>query len=95
MLKKIFENNYNLDEIVKEDVNFKSKIINWAQHNHKKVVFDHEVVEQRRNSRLYRVKLTLDGKPCAEGLEYTIKKAEQIAAQRACDKIFPKEEEEK
>ena len=95
VLKKIFENNYNLDEIVKEDVNFKSKIINWAQHNHKKVVFDHEVVEQRRNSRLYRVKLTLDGKPCAEGLEYTIKKAEQIAAQRACDKIFPKEEEEK
>ena len=93
VLKKIFESNYNLDEIVMEDVNFKSKIINWAQHNHRKVNFEHEVVEQRRNSRLYRVKLFLDGELSAEGLEYTIKKAEQIAAQRACDKIFPKKEE--
>jgi len=93
VLKKIFENNYNLEEIVMEDVNFKSKIINWAQHNHKKVVFEHEIVEQKRNSRLYRIKLTIDGKPYAEGLEYTIKKAEQIAAQRACDKIMPKSED--
>lgn len=93
VLKKIFENNYNLDEVVMEDVNFKSKIINWAQHSHKKLTFEHEVVEQRRDSRLYRVKLTIDGKVFTEGLEYTIKKAEQIAAQRACDKIFPKKDE--
>lgn len=92
VLKKIFESNYNLDEVVMEDVNFKSKIINWAQHNHRKVNFEHEVVEQRRNSRLYRIKLTIDGQPYTEGLEYTIKKAEQIAAQRACDKIMPKNE---
>ena len=93
VLKKIFESNYNLDEVVMEDVNFKSKIINWAQHNHKKLAFDHEVVERRRDSRLYRVKLSIDGKVFSEGLEYTIKKAEQIAAQRACDQIFPKTDE--
>ena len=93
MLKKIFESNYNLDEVVMEDVNFKSKIINWAQHQHKKVVFEHEVVEHRRDSRLYRVKLSIDGEVYADGLEYTIKKAEQIAAQRACEKIMPKSEE--
>ena len=93
VLKKIFESNYNLDEVVMEDVNFKSKIINWAQHQHKKVVFDHDIVEHRRDSRLYRVRLSIDGKILAEGLEYTIKKAEQIAAQRACDKIHPKKEE--
>ena len=93
VLKKIFESNYNLDEVVMEDVNFKSKIINWAQHQHKKVVFEHEVVEHRRDSRLYRVKLSIDGEVYADGLEYTIKKAEQIAAQRACEKIMPKSEE--
>ncbi|MBO4645877.1 MAG: ribonuclease III [Bacteroidales bacterium] len=92
VLKRIFATYYNLDEVVMEESNFKSKILNWAQRNHKKVTFDHVVAEQKRSSRLYKARLLINGEVMSEGLEYTVKKAEQIAAERACEKIFTNEE---
>ncbi len=94
VLKKIFENYYDLDTVVMEESNFKSKILNWAQHNHKKLSFEHEVAEQKHGNRLYRAKLLSDGKLLSEGLGYTVKKAEQVAAERACTKIFGSKEQE-
>ena len=88
VLKRIFDNYYNMDEIVFEESNFKSKILNWSQHHRKTVSFEHEVAEYKRDSRLYRVKLFIDGEVCSEGLDYTVKKAEQIAAERACEKLI-------
>lgn len=92
VLKKIFETYYDMDTVVFEESNFKSKILNWAQHNHKTITFEHEVAECNHKTKLYRVKLLIDAKPFSEGLEYTVKKAEQIAAERACEKIFSSEE---
>lgn len=91
VLKQIFESYYDLDTVVMEESNFKSKILTWAQHNRKRVTFEHEVAEYQRSNRLYHVKLFINGELFAEGLEYTVKKAEQIAAERACNKIFEAE----
>lgn len=93
VLNKLFFNYFNIDELLFEESNFKSKIINWAQRNHKALSFTHEVVEQQRGRRLYRVKLLLNDKVTAEGLDYTVKKAEQIAAERACEILAPKSED--
>lgn len=92
VLQNIFFSYLDVDALLAEESNFKSKILNWAQRNHKKVDFEHEVVEEGRRRRLYRVKLFLDEDVLAEGLDYTVKKAEQVASERACEKLFPKEE---
>lgn len=93
VLKKLFFPFLDVDAVLEEESNFKSKIINWAQKQHKKVTFDHEVAENQRDRKLYRVKLMMDGKVIAEGLDYTVKKAEKVAAERACEKLCPKETE--
>ena len=73
-----------------EESNFKSKILNWAQKNHKKISFEHSVEPNGRDRRLYRVQLLINNKSFAEGLDYTIKKAEQLAAEHACEKVEEK-----
>lgn len=93
VIHRIFADFVDMEAVLTEESNFKSKILNWAQHNHKKVEFRHDVAEQDRRRRLYHVQLLIDGKVFAEGLEYTVKKAEQIAAERATAKIFPKEDQ--
>ena len=92
VLHRIFTDFMNIDDVLNEESNFKSKILNWAQHCHKKVEFRHDIAEQNRRQRLYRVQLLIDEKVISEGLEYTVKKAEQIAAERAVAKIFPTNE---
>lgn len=87
VLYRIFADFMDMEAVLSEESNFKSKILNWAQHQHRKVEFQHDIAEQDRRHRLYRVQLLIDGKVFAEGLEYTVKKAEQIAAERAVAKI--------
>ena len=87
VLHRIFTDFMDIETVLNEESNFKSKILNWAQHHHRKVEFRHDIAEQNRRQRLYRVQLLIDGEVLAEGLEYTVKKAEQIAAERAVSKI--------
>ena len=89
VLYRIFADYMDMEAVLNEESNFKSKILNWAQRNHKKVEFCHKIAEQNRKSRLYLAQLLIDGEVFTEGLEYSVKKAEQIAAERAVIKIFP------
>ena len=88
VLYRIFADYMDMETVLSEESNFKSKILNWAQRNHKKVEFRHKIAEQNRKERLYLAQLLIDGEVFTEGLEYTVKKAEQIAAERAAAKIF-------
>ena len=40
LLERILKHHVDVDEIEELDVNFKSKLINWAQRERKKVSFD-------------------------------------------------------
>ena len=93
VLYRLFADYMDMETVLSEESNFKSKILNWAQRNHKKVEFQHKIAEQNRQSRLYLAQLLIDGEVVAEGLEYTVKKAEQIAAERAVAKIFSTNED--
>ena len=97
ILHRIFTDFMDMETVLNEESNFKSKILNWAQHQRHKVEFSHDIAEEnrRQQQRLYRVQLLIDGKLLAEGLEHTVKKAEQIAAERAVAKIPELHEKEK
>ena len=84
ILKRIVKHHIDLDEIEQLDANFKSKLINWAQRERKAVEF--ELLEEVENGgkRLLRVRLMIDGQELSRGEDYSKKRAEQIAAEKAC-----------
>lgn len=85
IVDRIFSMHIDLNEIEKSDANFKSRIINWAQREKKQLVF--ETIEEGLSSRLIKVRLIIDGEEIATGTDYVKKKAEQIAARIACEKL--------
>jgi ribonuclease III len=87
ILNRLFFPYLDIDTIFEEESNFKSKIINWGQKQKKKITFRHAEVERNKHSKLYKVELLIDDEVVAEGLDYTVKKAEKIASERACGKV--------
>ncbi|MDR2980557.1 MAG: ribonuclease III [Bacteroidales bacterium] len=82
LIKRILLTQLDLESIISEENNFKSKVLSWAQKNHKKVRFTH--TEQNHDSRrkLFKAKLLIDDKLYGEGVDFTVKKAEQLASEK-------------
>lgn len=81
IIEKIFNVHFDIDEIEQEDLNFKSKLLEWAQSE--KLNIEYKVIAETSsgNGKLYTVNLFVDNKPLAKGKDYSIKKAEQNAAE--------------
>jgi len=89
VVRKIIQNHIDLDDLVVKDVNFKSKLIEWAQRERKDIEFElADETENSRKMRIYHVNLKIDNELVAQGQDYSIKKAEQGAAALAWDKLF-------
>jgi len=82
ILDRIIRIHVDLHEIEQTEKNFKSLILNWGQREKHSIVF--ETVEEEQKDRLIKVRLLVDEKEVAVGLDFVKKKAEQIAAQAAC-----------
>jgi ribonuclease III len=84
ILNRIVKHHIDLEELEILDSNFKSRLINWAQRERKIVEF--ELIEEVDNGgkRLLRVRVLLDGNEMARGEDFSKKRAEQIAAEKAC-----------
>lgn len=89
IVQKIIQNHLDLDELISKEINFKSKLIEWAQkekHNIEFVVA--EELENSKKLKIYVVNLLIDGQLLSTGKDYSIKKAEQNAAEQASVKVF-------
>ncbi len=85
-VQRILMTQLDLETLLEEDKNFKSKALSWAQRHHLQLTFTHEEHDNHPN-RLYKAYLLIDGVSKAEGEGYTIKQAEQAAAEQYCEKI--------
>ncbi len=85
VLERMVHLHLDLNEIETTENNFKSKLLNWAQREKRNVSF--ETVGNRKNSRMIKVRLLVDGKEVSQGQEFNKKKAEQVAAEDACEKL--------
>ena len=74
----------DVDTVAQTEWNFKSKLIDWGQKNHKKVTFEivRSVVRGQSGRREYECRVNIDGQPQQSAVEYTIKAAEQLAAEK-------------
>lgn len=86
LLKKIFTH-LDVDAVIFEDNNFKGKLLNWGQKNNKIIKFDNQLIFDESNKKMHKSIVLIDGLQSGEGLDFTIKKAEQIASSKALESL--------
>ena len=87
ILDRIIGRYFDMDDLVNQEVNFKSKIIEWTQREKKQARFN--VVDEigAGYKKQYIVELLIDNEPIARGQDHSIKGAEQNAAEKSWLKI--------
>jgi len=84
ILKKLLSH-YDIDLVVQNNANFKSRLIEWAQREGKEIRF--EIISEKGNShyREFIAQVIVNEEPFATGSGYSKKKAEQSAAEKALE----------
>ena len=80
----------DIDQIEATDWNFKGKLIDWGQKNRKKVTFEivRTLNRDREGRREYECRVNIGGQPQQSAIGYTIKSAEQLAAEKTYKAIM-------
>jgi ribonuclease-3 len=83
LITRIINLHFDLEQLVEEEISYKSRIIEWAQKEKKDIEF--KVIEEigEKQEKLYLVALTIDGDTISEAKDYSIKGAEKLAAEAA------------
>jgi ribonuclease-3 len=83
----MIDNFIDLDKLLKEDANFKSRLIEWCQKE--RLSFEFEVLNAMKDGHRpsFTIQVKVDGKSQGKGTDRTKKKAEQAAAKEACEKL--------
>ncbi len=86
IIERILIQHFDIDTVVSSNNNFKSKVIEWAQKEGKKInfVFDEE---GSIHDKEFVAQILLDDVFFTEGKGYSKKKAEQTAAMKACETL--------
>lgn len=84
---KILQYHIDVEKLEYTERNFKGKLLEWAQKHNKNMEF--ELMEEVRSGKmkLYKIKVQIDGEEYGIGEDYSKKKAEQIASEKACERI--------
>lgn len=88
IIRRIIDVHLDVDEIEKNDTNFKSRILEYAQREKRQLEFRvlQELGEGHRKQ--YLVELYIDNEPVSKGQDFSIKGAEQVAAEKACEVLL-------
>ncbi len=89
LLNRIINHYFDLDVLENQEMNYKSKVIEWAQKERKQLQFN--VIDEVGNGykKQYIVAVVVDGIAIAQSQHYSIKGAEQLAAEKAWIQISP------
>lgn len=87
LLENIIKLNFDINELVNQESNFKSRMIEWAQKEKKQLIFS--IVKETGSGykKQYIVEIQVDKIPLSRGQDYSIKGAEQNAAEKAWNKL--------
>lgn len=84
IIKKLIIPHVDLDDIIKTDTNFKSKIIEWSQKENKDLRFEVEEQNNEKHFKKFEAKVFVGKKQISVGHGLSKKKAEQNAAEKSC-----------
>lgn len=91
--KRLIGRHIDIDKVVKEDDNFKSKLIEWSQKTQYKI--DFELIGENvvgTNSPTFRSRVCIEGLEFGTGFGYSKKESQQLAAKEALRHIRKKSE---
>ena len=86
--KRILNQMINIDKVAYKEVNFKSKLIEWAQKN--RVQLDFRLVEQHKDnngSPVFTYMVELEGVDGCDATGYSKKESQQMASKRTLEKL--------
>jgi ribonuclease III len=87
VIDKLITPNYDLQELISSNSNYKSKIIEWAQREGKEVKFEIVNVKKGKNHKEFTALVIVDTEPKGQGYGNSKKKAEQDAAFKTCEML--------
>jgi len=89
IIRQIIQTHLDIDDLMRRDINFKSKVIEWAQKEKKSI--DYKIVEELDNGRkgkLYTIEVQIENEVAGRGQDFSIKKAEQHASRKAWEETI-------
>ncbi|MCD4772881.1 MAG: ribonuclease III [Bacteroidales bacterium] len=91
IINRIIKIHFDIEELVKLDVNAKSSLIEWVQKEKQSIEFNviNEIGEGYR--KLYVVEIVINKKPISKAQDFSIKGAERLASEKALAIILPDE----
>jgi ribonuclease III len=87
VIGRIIRMHVDIDELETTELNFKSRLIEWAQREKKTVNFDLIEEVSVKGGKLLKTQVTIDGVLYGTGSDYSKKKSEQTAAEMACQEL--------
>lgn len=91
VINRIINTHLDIEEVVATESNYKSRIIEWAQKEKHTVEFKTIEQEATAQGKLYKVDILIDGEVLAFGQDFSIKGAEKMAAEKACNQLLHQE----
>lgn len=86
--KRILDQMINIDKVAYKEVNFKSKLIEWAQKNRVKIEFAlKEQHKDKNGSPVFTYKVVLEGVEGCDATGYSKKESQQMASKRTLEKL--------
>ena len=91
IINRIIKVHLDIEALSQQDWNYKSKLIDWGQKERRKVSFQVEKVvspgKKNGGRKEYEIRVFIDGAPQESAVEYSIKAAEQLAAEKTYKKL--------
>lgn len=83
LVSRIIINHFDMDQLIDEEVSYKSRMIEWAQKEKHELQF--ELLDEigEKQNKQYLVAVVVDGVSISKSQDYTIKGAEKLAAEKA------------
>lgn len=88
IINRIINIHIDIDVLEHLDTNFKSKLIEWSQKEKREVEFRVISEKGEKNKHQYEVGVYVDDEAISTGIDFSIKGAEKIAAEKACSLLI-------
>jgi ribonuclease-3 len=78
----------NINKMARQEINFKSRLIEWSQKNKASLVFD--LIEEsmdKDNNPIFQTQVIVNGVKAGEGVGYTKKESQQVASKVAFKRV--------
>jgi ribonuclease-3 len=87
IINKIVLNSMDIDTVLNEEHNYKSKLINWAQKNNFKIRFENRASDNLKGKKTFTSLCYLNDNLIAAAEDFRVKNADQQAAEKAWEQL--------